>query len=72
MDMILVPVVNMTPILPEIFLSVLAMALLLINVFSPGGNKSYLAYFSFFGIVAAALIFVRFSTGFLIQTYPAH
>ena len=56
MDMILVPAVNMTPILPEIFLSVLAMALLLINVFSPGGNKSYLAYFSFFGIVAAAVL----------------
>jgi len=33
MDMITIPAVNMTPILPEIFLSVLAMALLLINVF---------------------------------------
>jgi len=38
MDMILIPAVNMTPILPEIFLSVLAMALLLINVFGPGGQ----------------------------------
>ncbi|MDD2539459.1 MAG: NADH-quinone oxidoreductase subunit N [Desulfuromonadaceae bacterium] len=56
MDMILIPVVNMTPILPEIFLSVLAMALLLINVFVPGKQKSYLAYISFIGIVAAAVL----------------
>jgi NADH-quinone oxidoreductase subunit N len=56
MDMILIPAVNMTPILPEIFLSVLAMALLLITVFSPGGQKSYLAYISFFGIIAAAVL----------------
>lgn len=58
MDMILIPAVNMTPILPEIFLSVLAMALLLITVFAPGGQKSYLAYVSFFGIVAAAVLVV--------------
>jgi NADH-quinone oxidoreductase subunit N len=56
MDMILIPAVNMTPILPEIFLSVLAMALLLINVFRPGGQTSYLAYVSFFGIVATAVL----------------
>ncbi|MFZ2948751.1 MAG: NADH-quinone oxidoreductase subunit N [Desulfuromonadaceae bacterium] len=56
MDMILIPAVNMTPILPEIFLSVLAMALLLINVFRPGGQKSYLAYISFFGILATAIL----------------
>lgn len=56
MDMILIPAVNMTPILPEIFLSVLAMALLLINVFRPGGQKSYLAYVSFIGIVASAVL----------------
>jgi NADH-quinone oxidoreductase subunit N len=56
MDMISIPVVNMTPILPEIFLSVLAMVLLLINVFSPSGQKSYLAYISFFGIVATAVL----------------
>lgn len=56
MDMILIPAVNMTPILPEILLSVLAMALLLINVFKPGGQKSYLAYISFIGIVAAAVV----------------
>ncbi|MDO9068521.1 MAG: NADH-quinone oxidoreductase subunit N [Deltaproteobacteria bacterium] len=56
MDMISIPVVNMTPILPEIFLSVLAMVLLLLNVFSPGGQKSYLAYISFIGIIAAAVL----------------
>ena len=56
MDMILIPAVNMTPILPEIFLSVLAMALLLITVFLPGGQKSYLAYISFVGIVATAVL----------------
>lgn len=56
MDMISIPVVNMTPILPEIFLSALAMVLLLINVFGPSGQKSYLAYISFFGIVATAVL----------------
>jgi NADH-quinone oxidoreductase subunit N len=56
MDMISIPAVNMTPILPEIFLSVLAMALLLINVFAPGGQKSYLAYISFFGIAVASVL----------------
>ena len=56
MDMIAIPVVNMTPILPEIFLSVLAMALLLINVFIPSGQKSYLGYISFIGVVAAAVL----------------
>jgi len=56
MDMISIPVVNMTPILPEIFLSVLAMVLLLINVFLPSRRKSYLAYISFIGIVATAVL----------------
>lgn len=56
MDMILFPAVNMTPILPEIFLSVLAMVLLLITVLLPGGQKSYLAYISFIGIVATAVL----------------
>ena len=55
MDMI-IPTVNMTPILPEILLSVLAMALLLINVFNPGGQKSYLAYISFAGVVVTAVL----------------
>ncbi len=59
MDMISIPAVNMTPIIPEIFLSVLAMALLLINVFVPSEKKSYLAYLSFFGIIASAVLVVN-------------
>jgi len=56
MDMITIPAVNMTPILPEIFLSVLAMALLLINVFVPSKQKSYIGYISFIGVVASAVL----------------
>ncbi len=56
MDMITIPAVNMTPILPEIFLSVLAMALLLINVFVPSKQKSYIGYISFIGVVVAAVL----------------
>jgi len=56
MDMIIMPVINFTPILPEMFLSVLAMVLLLINVFIPGDRKSYLGYLSFIGIVAAGVL----------------
>ncbi|BCS55516.1 NADH-quinone oxidoreductase subunit N [Geobacter sp. SVR] len=56
MDMISIPAVNMTPILPEILLSVLAMALLLINVFAPSGKKSYLGYISFVGVVVTAVL----------------
>ncbi len=68
MDMILIPAVNMTPILPEIFLSVLAMALLLITVFAPGGQKSYLAYISFIGIVATA-VFVAAGWGSHVESF---
>ena len=56
MDMITIPAVNMTPILPEIFLSVLAMALLLINVFVPSKQKSYIGYISFIGVVVATVL----------------
>lgn len=56
MDMITIPAVNITPILPEIFLSVLAMALLLINVFVPSKQKSYLGYISFIGVVVTAVL----------------
>src|SRR5450756_220675 len=56
MDMIIIPAVNFTPILPEMFLSVLAMVLLLINVFIPGDRKAYLGYISFIGIVAAGVL----------------
>ena len=56
MDMITIPAINMTPILPEIFLSSLAMLLLLITVFSPGGSKSLLGNISFIGIAATAVL----------------
>jgi len=56
MDMITIPAVNFTPILPEIFLSVLAMVLLLINVFIPGDRKAYLGYLSFLGIAATGVL----------------
>lgn len=56
MDMITLPAFNITPILPEIFLSVLAMALLLINVFLPNGQKSFLGYISFIGVVATGVL----------------
>jgi len=56
MDMITIPAVNFTPIIPEMFLSVLAMVLLLINVFIPGDRKTYLSYLSFFGIVATGVL----------------
>ena len=42
--------------MPEIFLSVLAMVLLLVNVFIPGDQKAYLGYLSFIGIVAAGVL----------------
>ncbi len=56
MDMITFPTIDMTPILPEIYLSLLAMALLLINVFMPGRQKGYLGYISFVGVVAIAVM----------------
>ena len=68
MDMILIPAVNITPILPEILLSVLAMVLLLITVFTPGGQKSNLAYISFLGIVAAAVL-VAIGWGLRIESF---
>lgn len=58
MDMITIPAVNLTPIMPEILLSVLAMVLLLINVFVPSSNKSYLCYISFFTVVATGFVTV--------------
>lgn len=68
MDMILIPVINMTPILPEIILSVLAMVLLLINVFTVGGQKTYLSYMSFLGIAVAA-VFVATGWGQHVESF---
>ena len=43
--------VNFAAIMPEIILSVIAMALLLVNVFIPSEQKAYLGYLSLAGIV---------------------
>ena len=53
MDTIAIPAVNFAAIMPETILSVVAMALLLINVFIPSGQKAYLGYLSVVGIVIA-------------------
>ena len=48
--------INVNVIMPEIILSVLGMALLLVNVFIPSKSKVYLAWMSFAGIVGAGLV----------------
>ncbi len=45
--------INLATIMPEIILSVMAMALLLVNVFVPSKSKGYLAWLSLAGLVAA-------------------
>lgn len=45
--------INLNVIMPEIILSVLGMALLLVNVFVPSKSKGYLAWLSLLGIVGA-------------------
>ncbi len=45
--------INLNVIMPEIILSVLGMALLLVNVFIPSKSKGYLAWLSLIGIVGA-------------------
>ncbi len=45
--------INLNVIMPEIILSVLGMALLLVNVFVPSKSKGYLAWLSLIGIVGA-------------------
>jgi NADH-quinone oxidoreductase subunit N len=51
METIAIPAINMSVIAPEIILSVVAMALLLINVFVKGEQKGYLGYLSIAGIL---------------------
>jgi NADH-quinone oxidoreductase subunit N len=51
MDTIAIPAINFAAIMPEVILSLIAMALLLINVFVPGEQKAYLGYLSLIGIV---------------------
>lgn len=45
--------INLNVIMPEVILSVLGMALLLVNVFVPSKSKGYLAWLSLLGIVGA-------------------
>src|SRR6185369_12943738 len=51
MDTIAIPAINLAVIAPEVVLSVVAMALLLINVFVKGEQKGYLGYLSIAGIL---------------------
>lgn len=51
METIAIPVPNLAAIMPETILSVIAMALLLINVFVNSEKKGYLAYMSLAGIL---------------------
>ncbi|KAF0221270.1 MAG: NADH-quinone oxidoreductase subunit [Geobacteraceae bacterium] len=51
METIAMPAINFAAIMPETILSVIAMALLLINVFVPSEQKAYLGYLSLIGIV---------------------
>lgn len=53
METIVIPAINMAVIAPEVILSLFAMALLLINVFSKGQSKGYLGYLSIAGIVVS-------------------
>ena len=48
--------INLNVIMPEIILSVLGMALLLVNVFIPSNSKGYLAWLSLLGIVGAGFV----------------
>jgi NADH-quinone oxidoreductase subunit N len=51
METIAIPAINFAAIMPETILSVVAMVLLLLNVFVPSEQKSYLGYLSIVGIV---------------------
>jgi NADH-quinone oxidoreductase subunit N len=50
METIAIPAINFAAIMPEIILSVVAMLLLLVNVFVPSKDKAYLGYLSIIGI----------------------
>jgi NADH-quinone oxidoreductase subunit N len=53
METIAMPAINFAAIMPETILSVVAMALLLVNVFVPSERKAYLGYLSLVGIIVA-------------------
>src|SRR5665647_2079622 len=50
MEHIAMPAINFAAIMPEVILSVVAMALLLVNVFVPSKDKGYLGWLSIIGI----------------------
>ena len=54
METIAIPAINLAVVMPEIILSVVAMLLLLVNVFVPGKNKAYLGYLSLIGLAVTA------------------
>src|SRR6266567_978873 len=60
METLAMPAINFAAIMPETILSIVAMALLLVNVFVPTEQKAYLGYLSLIGIVVA---FVPVVTG---------
>jgi NADH-quinone oxidoreductase subunit N len=51
METLAMPAINFAAIMPETILSVVAMALLLVNVFVPTERKAYLGYLSLLGII---------------------
>ncbi|MFZ3209555.1 MAG: NADH-quinone oxidoreductase subunit N [Geobacteraceae bacterium] len=59
METIAIPAINFASIMPEIILSVVAMVLLLINVFIPTERKAYLGYISFIGLIVTGVALVN-------------
>ncbi len=51
METIAMPAINFAAIMPETILSVIAMVLLLVNVFVPSEQKAYLGYLSLVGLI---------------------
>ena len=60
--------INPNVIMPEIILSVLGMALLLVNVFIPSKSKTYLVWLSLIGIAGAGLAAVS-GWGFTVSSF---
>ena len=54
MENIAMPAINLAAIMPEVILSCVAMALLLVNVFVPSKDKGYLGWLSIIGIAITA------------------
>src|SRR6516164_2892622 len=53
METLAMPAINFAAIMPETILSIVAMALLLVNVFVPTEQKTYLGWLSLIGIAVA-------------------